>query len=412
MLPDNVNPPSQSPRWGYSIKLVVSLTLAAILFVLVIRFRTIIGPLLLTVIMAYLIYPLAEFLCRKLKFKWQAAVAVIYLLLLVILISLITWGGVALAPQLVSLFELVQDFITNLPETLANLSSTGIRLGSFVIDLSAYRLSDLANQALGLIRPVLGEVGGIVGTLAGGAAGFLGWLFFVLLVSFFILLESGGAPGKYFDMHIPGFTSDAERIVSELGRIWNAFLRGQFFVVLVAIAVYSVVLSVLGVRYAIGLALLAGIARFIPYVGAWATWITIALVSYFQAFHPFGLSAFLYAVIVVVIALVIDMLMDNFIATRILSRALRIHPAAVLIAAIVMANLIGLVGVMLASPMVATIKLFLRYVKRKLFDQDPWEGLDEEEAAPVQESRLVVWMKHIWRQIPVIFRRLTKSRRK
>jgi predicted PurR-regulated permease PerM len=385
--------PPTSPRWGIGIKLVVSITLAAIFFALVIRFGSIIGPLLITGIFAYLIHPLAASLSRRLHMRWPVAVTLIYLVLLLIVIGLLTGGGVALAPQVVSLVELIRQFFNDLPQNLAQLSATTVQLGGYQIDLSQYGLTDLANQILGVVKPLLGEVGTLVGKFAGGAAEVIGWLFFVLLVSYFILVESSSNPQGDYELHLPGYGDDIQRMTSELSRIWNAFLRGQFWVILLAIAIYSVVLSILGVRYAIGLALLAGIARFVPYVGAWVTWITLALVSYFQAAHPFGGTALVYTAVVVVIALIVDTLLDNMVATRILARALKIHPAAVLIAAIVLANLIGLVGVVLASPMVATLKLIFRYIKRKLLDQDPWEGLEEEEAKPLPEVRLVRWIK-------------------
>jgi hypothetical protein len=65
------------------------------------------------------------------------------------------------------------------------------------------------------------------------------------------------------------------------------------------------------------------------------------------------------------------------------------------VAAIILANLIGFIGVVLASPVVATLKLFFRYVIRKLLDQDPWEGLEEEEA-PGTPPRIVLWLVKAW----------------
>jgi hypothetical protein len=60
--------------------------------------------------------------------------------------------------------------------------------------------------------------------------------------------------------------------------------------------------------------------------------------------------------------------------------------------------LIGFIGIVLASPVVATLKLFLRYTVRKLFDLDPWEGLEEEET-PRPQSPLVLWLSRIWETV-------------
>jgi len=159
-----------------------------------------------------------------------------------------------------------------------------------------------------------------------------------------------------------------------LSRIWNAFLRGQIIIFFLSFIIYVVLLSVLGVRYALGLALMAGLARFLPYVGPAITWIVMALVTFFQASKPFGLEAqpLIYTAIVVGLSLVIDQIMDNLISPRILAQTLRVHPAAVLVAALIMANLLGVLGIVIAAPSLATLTLLGRYTMRKMFDQEPF----------------------------------------
>jgi hypothetical protein len=78
---------------------------------------------------------------------------------------------------------------------------------------------------------------------------------------------------------------------------------------------------------------------------------------------------------VVVAGWITDAVMDNLISPRIFSNALRIHPAAVMVAALVAFNVLGIVGVVLAAPVLATLKLFLDYTIRKLLDLDPWSGI-------------------------------------
>jgi predicted PurR-regulated permease PerM len=159
-------------------------------------------------------------------------------------------------------------------------------------------------------------------------------------------------------------------------------LRGQIIIFLLALGIYSLLLPALGVRYAIGIAFLAALAKFLPYIGPAVTWIVMALVTYFQPFKPFGLqdNALTYMLIVVISTSVIDWFMDNFITPRIMARTLRVHPAAVLIAALIAANLLGLLGVVIAAPFLATFLLLGRYVMRKMFDLDPWP--ETEEAPP------------------------------
>jgi len=128
------------------------------------------------------------------------------------------------------------------------------------------------------------------------------------------------------------------------------------------------------VRYSLGIALMAALAKFLPYIGPAITWTVLGLVSFFQAEHPFGLEPFTYTLLVLGIILSIDQVIDSLIAPRIMADALKVHPAAVLVAIIMGASLFGLLGVVIAAPLLATFTLLARYAMRKMFDLDPWEG--------------------------------------
>ncbi len=86
--------PRVSPPWSSTTKLVVSLTVVAVVAGLIIQFRGIIVPLLLAFMLAYLLSPVAELMQRKLRFSWQLAVGLLYLFMLLLLLGLLTLGGV------------------------------------------------------------------------------------------------------------------------------------------------------------------------------------------------------------------------------------------------------------------------------------------------------------------------------
>ncbi len=364
-----------SPRWSNTTKLIVGLTLVAMLAGLLIGYKSIVGPLLLAFMIAYLFQPLADGLRRRLHCSWQTAVNLLYLVVLVLLLGLLTWGGIALVEQASSLVTFLQKGIADLPRLLNNLAAQPLQFGPFQIPVETSNLANLANQALGVVQPILSRLGGVITSLASGAATTMGWLFFMLLVSYFMLAESGGLREDLFSIQIPGYEYDLKRMGLELSRIWNAFLRGQMIIMLITVVVYSILLGGLGVRYFYGLALLAGLARFVPYVGPAVAWTAYGLVAFFQGWTLFGISPIAYALVVVGVAWVTDVIMDNMVVPRLLADTLRVHPAAVMVAALVGARLLGIVGVVLAAPVVATGKLLVEYALRKLADRDPWEGI-------------------------------------
>jgi len=213
-----------------------------------------------------------------------------------------------------------------------------------------------------------------------------------------LLIESAGISGQIVKVSFPGYEDDIQQMGMTLNRIWNRFLRGQITIFLVAVVAYTVLLTVLGVRYAFGLALIAGLARFLPYVGPLINWILLGVVTYFQVYKLFGLSPLAYTALVIGLAILMDLVLDNAVAPRLMSKALKVHPAAVLVAVLIAADLLGLIGVVIAAPILATVQLLGTYTVRKLTDNDPFPP---EEAPPPERSlrarlRLVFQNSRAW----------------
>ena len=385
----NKNKIFSSPRWPATTKLVVALTATVVIAALLMRFQAMIIPIVMAFILAYLFQPLAALIDRVPKISWRLAVGLTYILVILIFASLLTLSGWGIVTQAQSLVNLLQSSFDELPTilndganwTIEQIQNLPVPLP---VNLAAPDLESITQQALSYIQPLLGSTGQVLGTVAGSAAGFFGWFAFILLISYFILSESGGLRENLLKFEIPGYQDDIKRLSKELGRIWNAYIRGQMIVFTLAFLFYFFVLTVLGVRYAIGLALLAGLSKFLPYIGPAIVWVVLLTVSYFQSFKLFGMDPLAYTLLVYLVALVFDQVLDGLITPRVLANALSVHPAAVLTSALIFADLIGILGIIIAAPMLATAILFGRYIMRKMFDLDPWEGLEHRQPPPLK----------------------------
>lgn len=383
------NDPLPSPRWSATTKLVVAITMVGLTGILLFNSLGLIGPILLSFVLAYLLFPLATLL-RKLIRSWRGSVTIIFLIILLLLISLMAWGSITLIEQFQPLLQNLQSAINSLPDLLSNLSTHPLMIGPFSIDLTQLDLTSVAQQILSTVNPILSQALNLVTTIASGALNIIGWIFFALLIAYFILSESNGKPGMWISMEIPGYHDDLRRVSRELSRIWNAFLRGQLIIIIVTVLFHAITLGILGVNFYFGLSLLAGLARFIPIIGSPLMWLVYGIVSGAQSGLPFGLVQPTYWIIVVIISIIIDASIDNIISPRIFSNSLRVHPAAVLIAALLAANWLGFIGLILAAPVLATFKLLIHYTSRKLLDLDPWENLDANSPPSI---KLSFWAK-------------------
>jgi predicted PurR-regulated permease PerM len=360
--------PSPSPKWGSTTKLLVGLTTIAIIAAMVIYFRSIIGPLLLAIILAYALHPVVERIERRTRFGWRGSVVLVYVVLVVILLSLLTLLGLVFIQQLQSVLSIINTFIEDLPKLVDQFSQQVIILGPFQLNLSQFDLGELANQLLSILQSTLGRVGGLVSSFATSAITSLAWGLFVLVISYFLLAEAAKFQRELIPLDIPGYNRDIQRLGLALRRIWQVFLRGQLVIILLAILLYSILLTILGVRYSLAIAIMAGLARLVPYVGPFIVWSVLVLVSLFQGHNNFGLEAWAYTLLVLGIAILLDQILDNIVVPMFFGETLGVHPAAVLVAAIVATNLIGIIGLLLAAPVLASLNLLTRYVTRKMLD--------------------------------------------
>ena len=397
--PTQPSPAPTSPPWSPATKIVVGVSVFAALAALLIAFRDFIGPLVLALMLAYLMHPLAAMLARWTRVSWRTAVAVVYLFLAAVVLALLAAGGFALVQQAEGLYGVVQDFLlTDLPHWLQYLSTHAYTFGPWVLDFRQYDFNALNQQLLTSVQPLIGQLGTLVSRLAASTLQVLGWLAFIWLTSYFLLAESGRVSSNLVTIRIPGYQHDLERMGKELGRIWNAFLRGQLTVAVIAMVWAWVWLTVVGAPMTLVLASLAAIARFVPYVGPFVLYTITALVILFQPSAAWGLQPWQMALVTVGGMFVGDNIIDNFVTPRILGEALGVHPAAVLVTALVGAKLFGVLGLLFAAPTLASLRLFGHYIMRKMFDQDPWA--DWHTVPPYSlTGGLVGWLRRLYRRL-------------
>ncbi|MEA3326116.1 MAG: AI-2E family transporter [Chloroflexota bacterium] len=406
--PENNSVNQESPNWNWTTKLVFGLVLVGLAIWLLVQFQNFLGPIISAFILAYLIHPIAKFIQEKIKMPWRVSVTLIYIILVLAILGLITWGGIALVEQVQNLIQFIDNNIDKLPDLVAQITEQTYRIGPFSFSLSGLNWDEITNQVVGAIQPVLGQLGSLASSIAAGAASIISWLILILLVSYFLLEESEGIRSQLLNITIPRYTNDFNHIGIELNRIWNGFMRGEILVVLFSLIIYTVVLGVLGLQFFFGLALIAAVGQLIPYVGAWITWISFGLVALFQLNIPFGIAPGIYMIIVLGVSMVFNTIIDNILRTKVMSENLRVHPALVLIGALIGVQLFGFVGIIIAAPVMASFNLFLNYIIKKLNDQDPWVEVEVEKPVEKQKwtaylvdqwGKFIQWIKTQWKKL-------------
>ena len=360
-----------SPRWGWATKLVVGLLLIAGLIALIVRFNQYFKLVITAFIISFLLYPLCNLITKRLKISWRIASAIVYLLMAGLVVWLLTSAGSTIVTQVQNLFDNLTKNVGGLTTFLETWSNRIITVGPFKFTLPYLDTDIIAQTITSYLQPAAAQAGKLVGFVGG----FLFNLVITYMVSFFITSESNGVRKQIFNVSIKGFEKDFRRLGLEITKIFNAFIRGEFTVVALAIIVYIIFLGILRLPYFLVLAIIAGLGRFIPYLGAWIGWIGFIIGAVMQDPTPFGLTKLMYVILVMAVAMVIDMVLDHVLTPKLMGETLEVHPAAIMISALIGGQIFGLLGIILAAPTFATTKLLFGYATKKIFDQDPWEGM-------------------------------------
>jgi predicted PurR-regulated permease PerM len=332
-------------RWGLAAAITAALLLAYPL-----RFALI--PFVIAGALAYVATPAVEFLSRRLRWRrWIAATAV-FVLCLTALAGLGWWIKAVVFPDAVALTQSLPEMLRKVFVDAAG--SDHVRL--FGRDISA----DAVIAEIG--AGVRGMAGGEAGVGEALLAGLGGLLMFILTISTFCyFLVSGPKIAQGILWLFPPWLRPP---VADLAVTMKPFLYRYIVGMLVVIST-TVVLCWIGLGpilhlpNAVVLALLVGLLEFFPVVGAVASALLLGLAAISQGSIGVVIG-------VTFFTLVLRLLIDQVIAPLIYGKASSLHPAAVLFAFLVGGTLYGVLGLLLAVPAAAMIKVALQanYVGR------------------------------------------------
>jgi predicted PurR-regulated permease PerM len=187
----------------------------------------------------------------------------------------------------------------------------------------------------------------------------------LLLVPFFvyyILVDFGAWRDSFEDFIPPRFRDPFERLFDEVGRILQAYVRGQLLIAMLMGALYAIGFVLLQVPAGAGIAILAGFLNTIPYIG---TLFGIILATSFTMAAGAGFWR-VGGVLGVFVA--VQMIEGYFLTPRILGGRMSLHPMAVFLGMLIGGKLFGFLGIILAVPTIAVAKVFLMFL-RELYKQ-------------------------------------------
>ncbi len=374
-LPAPVPPGDESPRWSTNTKIIIVVVFLALLIAVVWRFTSIIRLVTIAAILAYLVNPVVAFIHEQTRLSRGLAIAVVYLTLVASLLTGATVLGVTIFNETSSFIAQSPALIRNFINLLSEWTSQTEPIDFFFFELAPVNVNwdALVNQLLGYVEPLASRSGRILTTFATTTIAVLGQLFLVIIISVYLTAEIpklGGYVVRF--AQTPGYHKDAERLLGYTKVIWSSYLRGQVILGLIIGVVTAVGLTILGVQSALAIGILAGLLEFVPNLGPIVTAIVAIVVALLQPGNYLGLTNIQLALAVLVFMIVVQQLENTLLVPRIVGNSLNMHPLLVLLGVLMGASLAGILGAVLAAPILASFKLIGIYTWRKMFDLPPF----------------------------------------
>ncbi|NQV85589.1 MAG: AI-2E family transporter [Woeseiaceae bacterium] len=311
-------------------------------------------------LLAYMGDPLADKL-QKLKLSRTLAVVVVFLLTFLLLALLILLMGPLIKAQIAALFQALPDITRQLeqvwlPTVFGWLNiepGEDVGIGAF---LSSY--SDTFGSWSGKLLLGVGKSGGAV------VAAVLS-LFLIPIITFYLLRDWDSLIA-----HLGALLPETQRrtvnkIAQETDSVLGAFLRGQILVMLALALIYSLGLTLLGLKFAIAIGVVAGLVSFVPYLGFV---FGIGLAGLTVALEPNALWNLAGVVAIFTIAQVFE---GSVLTPKLVGDRIGLHPVMVIFAVAAGGQLFGFFGILLALPAAAVLSVLIRFAYHSYLKDHP-----------------------------------------
>jgi predicted PurR-regulated permease PerM len=206
---------------------------------------------------------------------------------------------------------------------------------------------------------------------------------FIFLASIYISLEAHTYRGALLQIAPAAYRPEISILIERIERVWNAFFHGELILMIVVGVMTTIGLVILGMPGALYLGIFAGLLEIIPNLGPIIAAVPAVIVALMQGSISLPISHLSFAVLIILFYILVQQVEDKLIVPRVLGAALELSPLIVMTGIVVGISVGGILGALLATPIIATGREVLQYIYSKMQEQ---EIIQVEDAAPESET--------------------------
>ena len=317
--------------------------------------RSILSPFVFSLIIAYLLHPLMDYLVRKNISRLGAAWLIIGVFFAVLFSVIVLTAPIIYTQSEAFILALPQYFQTVVddiyPKCAAFLSSIGIRVNSDLLqvideaDLDSKILDFMQNFAINAFSSSVA----FINILS---------LIFITPILIFYLLKDWNLLSSKVKSYMPSrYALAGGKIMNEIDVAMAGYIRGQISVCLILSFIYSLFLTLAGLNFGFLIGFVTGFITFVPYVGALTGFVVAMLIALFQwGFNFVELST------IAGVFIFCQMLESNYLTPKLIGKNIGLHPVWIVFGLFVFGALFGFIGILFATPLTAVCSVLIRHL--------------------------------------------------
>jgi predicted PurR-regulated permease PerM len=339
-------------------KIILSLALFLLFCWLVYSVKSALAPFIFSLVIAYFLNPLVNYLQKK-RLPRALATSVVFGLFLALIIALAYLLLPIIYVQLIGLIWTLPDYFAKLASTINPfLTKFGINFDGDFSNILANK--EISNKIFDLWQNVFDSAITSSKTLINIIS-----LVFIAPILIFYLLKDWNLFIKKIDSYLPKNSANIIRkIAIDIDKTLSGYVRGQFHVCFILAIIYASLLSYTGLNFGFLIGFLTGVLAFIPYIGMLCGIIAATISGLFQ----WGFDIY-YALSITGVFLFGQLIESNFLTPKLIGNKVGLHPAWIIFGLFFFGALFGFIGVLFAIPLTAicgvVIKHFALEYKKK-----------------------------------------------
>ena len=389
---DNNLTAKNSTIWNSTTKYIVAIGMILFAILLIYLSRNILTLLISSALLAFVASPVMKFLQRRFRLSKGWSVILTYLFAAFLLLT-VPFALASQGVRVINFFSgldylaIIENTFQWIKDALASLKLLYIPILDPIIDnaidsmintlrniqtpdTSSPTTPDIETVFQSLISAFVASYGiivDLVGFVISGALAFI----FLIMTSIYFSIDGENFFNAFLNNIPPAYKPEISALTARIRHVWEGFFRGQVTLMIIIGSVVWLGGSAIGLPFALVLGVIAGLLEIIPNLGPTLATIPAVIIALVLGPTYYEMNHFLFALIVIGFYVLVQLFENSFIVPNIMGEAVDLHPIIVLTGVFVGATVWGILGALIAAPVIATLKEIFEYFYYKIVWEEP-----------------------------------------